>query len=88
MLAGAGVAIYVASTRPRDRRGRWGLAALVVAMGAIHLAVYLGPPPPSMTAAAAGMFLLVLPMLFAHWVDRHRAPALLEVEAATVRASR
>jgi membrane-bound metal-dependent hydrolase YbcI (DUF457 family) len=72
----AGVALYTAATRARDRIGAiawWSLVGLLVVFYASGL---LGPPPPSQTAigivglvGAVGLFAL------AAWADRHRAPA-------------
>jgi len=68
-----GIAVYVRATRGRDRVGTWGLAALVTLFLAIHLAGYLGPPPPSLDAVVvtSATFLPVV-LVAAHVVDRHR----------------
>src|SRR5262249_43370821 len=68
----AGVAVYVRATGGRDRIDRWGLVSLVALFLAIHVAGYLGPPPPSLDAVVAGFGVLALPLLAAHVVDRHR----------------
>ncbi|NCT67684.1 MAG: hypothetical protein GXC76_08565 [Rhodanobacteraceae bacterium] len=67
-----GLALYLRMTRPRDRAGRWLLAALVGFLFAIHLSNQLGAPPPNVTALAwvgQAQWLLVA---LAYWVDRHR----------------
>jgi hypothetical protein len=68
----AGVFIYARSTSARDRIGGIGLWVLVGFFLLAHLGATLGPPPPSMTAVAAGNALLVLPLLAAVVIDRHR----------------
>ncbi|HUL60008.1 MAG TPA: hypothetical protein VLU43_12060 [Anaeromyxobacteraceae bacterium] len=69
----AGLWVYVASTRPRDRTGRWALASFVVVVLLAYASSLLGPPPPSTTAlgisALAGAAALVA---WATWADRHR----------------
>jgi hypothetical protein len=69
-----GVAFYLATTRPLDRAGRWGLAALVALLLGIYGGAMFGPPPPSTTAVAwLGIAAWLLPVAGV-WVDRHRAP--------------
>jgi len=80
-LFAIGVALYVATTRPLDRGGRWGLAALVAVLLAIYGGALFGPPPPSEAAVAwVGLAAWLLP-LAGVWIDRHRAVR----SAATVR---
>jgi hypothetical protein len=74
LLFGIGLWLYARTTIAMDRVGRfalWGLAVLLAGTYAANLA---GPPPPSTDAIAAvgqGQWLLIL---WAYWVDRHRAP--------------
>jgi len=69
-----GLALYLATTRPLDRTGRWGLAALVALLLGIYGGAVFGPPPPSDLAVAwVGLAAWLLPVLGV-WVDRHRAP--------------
>jgi hypothetical protein len=68
-----GLAFYMATTRPLDRTGRWGLAGLVAFLLAGYGGALFGPPPPSVRAMAwvsLGGWLLPLAGV---WVDRHRA---------------
>lgn len=70
-----GLRVYLGVTRPIDRIGSLGLAALVVALVGFWLADILGPPPPSegtLAVLANAMWLFVL---WGYWIDRHRAPA-------------
>lgn len=69
---GLGLWLYTRETRPRDRIGSIGFAALVLFLAVIALANAFGPPPPDAATvawAAQAMWLLVL---WGYWVDRHR----------------
>jgi hypothetical protein len=68
-----GTTIYMSATRARDRIGRIGLYALIVVIVAIYFAALYGPPPPSTTAIATAGHLSWLFVIWAYWVDRHRA---------------
>lgn len=76
-----GVWIYVRTTTAKDRVGRFGFWALVAFLFLIYMMNILGPPPTSMTAVAWGAQLQWLFVLWAFWVDRHRA-VTLRVNAA------
>ncbi len=68
-----GVWLYLRSTRALDRRGSVALWSLVGFLLFIYFSNIFGPPPPS-TAAIAWLgqtqWLLVI---WAFWIDRHRA---------------
>ena len=69
----AGLAIYLTTTRARDRIGRYGLAGFVLVLLLSYVASLLSPPPTNMRALAIGG--IVFGWLFvalAAWVDRHR----------------
>ena len=68
-----GVGLYVATTRARDRRGGWGLAAFLTVSVALYLGAAFGPPPPSVAAIIAVSLGAWLMPLWAGCVDRHRA---------------
>lgn len=71
----AGIAIYLKTTRPNDRIGRYAIASLLVLLAAFYIADRFGPPPPS--EQALGWFALFggwLPVAWAAWADRHRTP--------------
>lgn len=70
---GGGLALYLRSTAPRDAVGRWALAGFVALLLAIYAANLLGPPPPSARAVGAAGLGLWLFVLWAAWIDRHRA---------------
>ena len=73
-LFGAGVAIYVSSTRAVDLVGRAGFWAFVVALVALYASATFGPPPPSVQVLAWSAFGGYFLMAWAWWVDRHRRP--------------
>jgi len=74
-LFAAGVALYLAATSARDAVGRYGLAAFVAFLAVIYAANLLGPPPPSVAAVGwAGLIGAAWLLVWAAWVDRHRAP--------------
>jgi membrane-bound metal-dependent hydrolase YbcI (DUF457 family) len=71
----AGAWLYARRTRAAGAAGRWGFAALVAFLLAIHAGNLLGPPPPDATAIAwvgQAQWLLVL---WAFWIDNRRIPA-------------
>lgn len=72
----AGVWIYTATTRAKDRTGAIAWWAAVVFFAAAYLSSVFGPPPPSARAIAiAGVFMVLFIPLFA-WIDRHRRVTL------------
>jgi membrane associated rhomboid family serine protease len=76
LIYGAGLTIYLRTTRARDRIGRWGFFALAAFLVVIYLVSAFSPPPPSIQAlwmtAIGGAAILAL---WAWWVDRHRDAA-------------
>jgi membrane-bound metal-dependent hydrolase YbcI (DUF457 family) len=69
----AGIGMYLAATRARDRVGRYGLWGLVVVLAASYGASLVSPPPPSVTALAIGAIVFGwLFVVWAGWVDGHR----------------
>jgi membrane-bound metal-dependent hydrolase YbcI (DUF457 family) len=71
-LFAVGVWLYLRTTRPRDRIGRWGLWGLLALLLAIYAGNLLGPPPPNVAAIAWVGQLQWLLVLWAYWVDAHR----------------
>ena len=70
MLA-AGVAIYLRTTRARDRIGVWGLWAGIALLVLFYAGSFAGTPPSPQALAIGGLTLwLFVP--WAAWVDRHR----------------
>jgi len=73
-LFGAGLAIYMATTRALDRAGRWALASFVALLVLLYVAtIFSGPPPSANVLAWSALSLWLLP-LWLHWADWHRAP--------------
>jgi hypothetical protein len=68
-----GIAIYLRSTRVRDRAGSIGLVAYILFLTFIYLLNIQGTPPPSVKimAVSSEIGTLIL-FLWAWWVDRHR----------------
>jgi membrane-bound metal-dependent hydrolase YbcI (DUF457 family) len=71
MFLGA-LALYLKSTRARDRAGTWALASLVALLLVLYFGSLFSPPPPSATAVAfAGLFMWIL-VPWGNWIERHR----------------
>jgi hypothetical protein len=69
----AGVYLYAGATRPRNRRGRVALWALVAFLAVTYVA-NMGPPPPSARAIGIVGLLMWLFVPWGAWIDRNRAP--------------
>jgi hypothetical protein len=69
----AGIWLYLQSTVARDRTGTIAFWSLVGTLAAINLANLVSPPPPSATAVAIAAEAMWLFVLWAFWIDRHRA---------------
>ncbi len=67
-----GVAIYVRSTQPRDRAGRYGLWALAAFLVVLYVVSLTSPPPPNVTALAWAALIGWPLTLWPWWVNRHR----------------
>ena len=75
LIFGAGLAMYVRSTRAVDRAGVVALWTLVALLLVVYAANLFGPPPPSGLAAAGGALAMWLLVAWGYWIDRHRRPA-------------
>jgi len=69
-----GVALYVRGTKARDKVGSIGLWAFVVMLALSHVANLVGPPPPNIKVVAWADVIALVTIVWAVWVDRHRAP--------------
>ena len=70
----AGVWIYAASTRARDRAGRWSFIALVTFLVIAYAGNVAGGPPPSVAAIYwAGIAGAAVILVWGWWTDSHRA---------------
>lgn len=75
LLFAAGLAIYLRTTRAKDKMGAIAFWAFAAFLALIWLANSFGPPPPNDRAVAlAGLSMLLL-VLWAFWIDRHRDQA-------------
>jgi len=68
----SGIALYVHTTRAKNRAGNFGLWLLCGFLILSHIANILGPPPPSVTAIAWVSQLQWLFVALAFWVDHNR----------------
>ena len=73
-LFGAGLALYLRTTRARDRVGSWGLWAMVALLVVFFVGGTFGAPPPSERSLAVTTLGLWLFVPWGWWVDRHRQP--------------
>jgi hypothetical protein len=67
-----GIALYLKTTRARDKIGVYGFWSFVIVLALIYVGNALGPPPPNvrvLAIMALGQWLLVL---WAYWFDGHR----------------
>ncbi|HEY8484727.1 MAG TPA: hypothetical protein VIL13_08965 [Longimicrobiales bacterium] len=67
-----GLALYLRTTRARDRIGSWGLWAMVTVLVVFFLAGLFGPPPTSERSLALTALGLWLFVPWGYWIDRHR----------------
>jgi membrane-bound metal-dependent hydrolase YbcI (DUF457 family) len=67
-----GFAMYLRSTRARDRVGSIALWAFAIFLAVTYIANLLGPPPPGERMIAWSALLLWLMPLWGAWIDRHR----------------
>jgi hypothetical protein len=74
LVFGAGLALYLRTTAPRDRVGSIGLWSLVAFLVVAYCASSFGPPPPSVAAVAWSTQAMWLLVIWGYWVDNHRTP--------------
>ncbi len=73
MMFAAAVALYLRTTRSRDRVGTIAWWALIALLLALYVPGPWSPPPPSENAVAiAGLIALAIFVPWAYWIDRHR----------------
>ena len=72
---GAGLYVYMRSTRARDAVGRWSFVVLAIFLVVAYFANIAGGAPPSVPALAWGAVGgVVAILLWSWWMDRHREP--------------
>jgi hypothetical protein len=69
-----GIFLYLRSTRPKSKKGIFGLWGLVAFFVLIYVMNIFGPPPPDIKAIAWTGNLQWLFVLWGWWVDQNRVP--------------
>ena len=67
-----GVAIYLRTTKARNRTGSIGAWSLIIFLVVAYAASIKGGAPPSVTAMACGALVALIIPFWAAWFDRHR----------------
>jgi len=67
-----GVALYLRTTKARDRAGSIGAWSLIIVLALAYPASILGGAPPGVTAMASGTLIMWVIPFWAAWFDRHR----------------
>ena len=83
LLFVAGLWVYLATTRAKDRTGTLALWSFVAVMITLYVANAIGPPPPNEQALATVGLLMWLFVTWVYWIDRHRE--IRGRESATMR---
>lgn len=74
-LYAAGIALYLTSTRAKDKTGTWAFWSLALLLAVFFPLPLFEPPPPSVKAVAWGAIGMWLTVPWAAWADRHRGTA-------------
>ncbi len=72
LLFVAGVAVYARATRAKDRVGSIALWSFAGFLALIDAANSFGPPPPNIRSVAWAGASMMLLVVWAYWIDRHR----------------
>ena len=76
LMFAAGIALYMQSTKAKDRTGTVAWWAFVALLLVLYITGPWSPPPPSENAVAIlGIIALVIFGPWAYWIDRHRLSA-------------
>ena len=74
LMFAAGIALYLQSTKARDRIGTVAWWAFIALLLILYVPGPWSPPPPSEKAVAIlGIVALAILTPWAYWIDRHRA---------------
>lgn len=71
-LFAGGIALYLTSTKERDKTGRYAFWGLIGVLAFFYGSNIVGPPPPSESLIAVAGNALWLFVAWAYWIDRHR----------------
>lgn len=69
---GAGIVIYLRSTRAKDRTGLWALWIFLAILAGGYLSSLVGPPPKDVHGLAYGALTLWIFVPWSYWIDAHR----------------
>ena len=67
-----GLAVYLRTTRARDRTGEWALWSMVIFLLLIFFSAYVSPPPGSERAVGLSALGIWLFVPWGYWIDRRR----------------
>ena len=76
-----GAAIYLSSTRAKDRTGVIALWSLLFGLASLYLASVFGPPPPRVRVLAASALIMWVTIPWGAWADGTARPAVPQVHA-------
>lgn len=71
----AGIVLYLKSTTPSDRTGKYSFWSFIGFLVIVWMANTFGPPPPDTSALGYVGLSLWLLVAWAFWIDRHRKPS-------------
>ena len=75
LMFAAGIALYMQSTKAKDRIGTVAWWAFIALLVVLYIPGPWSPPPPSENAVAIlGIIALAIFAPWAYWIDRHRPP--------------
>jgi hypothetical protein len=72
-----GIVLYLRSTTPLDRVGKYSFWSFIVFLILVAAGNIVGGPPPNVTALAVVAMAVWLLVLWAYWIDRHRQPKVV-----------
>jgi hypothetical protein len=73
LMFAAGIALYMQSTKAKDRIGSVAWWAFIALLVVLYIPGPWSPPPPSENVVAiVGIIALAIFALWAYWIDRHR----------------
>jgi len=78
---GAGLYLYLTTTRARDNIGRWGFWCLMGLLAFGWVSAFFGGPPPNLASLAWGGIAMWLTVAWGWWADRHRELRTLPIHS-------